>query len=164
MRNDLTTKRTSLSTSSDVINTLEYKMAALQEEDKPVQEGLSDYIALALDEIAAQEGQIKELEAQIKERKKELKDQTRAIKEDGAKFLLKYGIEKMVGAIVSSVSVRKGKKAGTKKVFKTELSKKEIEEFLEESGLGYYDEVETEATSDVLVVNKRRVVTPEIEE
>ena len=163
MKNDLTFHRTTLSTTTDVVNTLEYKMKSLEEGGLPIKEGLADYMALSIDEIESQLLQLKAVKAEIAERENALKTQSEYIKVECVKFLENYGIEKLEGNIISSVSIQKGKEAGTKKVFHTDLSKKEIEEMVISAGLGYYETVETEATEPKLKVNKRRVITPEIE-
>jgi len=163
MKNDLTFHRTTLSTTNDVINTLEYKMKSLETDGLPIKEGLADYMALSLDEIESQLQQLKAVKSEVADREKALKTQSEYIKVECVKFLENYGIEKLEGNIVSSVSIQKGKDAGTKKVFHTDLSKKEIEELVVNAGLGYYEPVETEATEPKLKVNKRRVITPEIE-
>lgn len=162
MKNDLTTKRTSLSHSIDVRSTLEWKMQSLQENDLPVQEGIADYIGLALDEIALKENQLKQVKQEIAERQKELSEQKESIKSGSVSFFEQYGIEKLEGNIISSITIIKAKDAGTKKVFKTELSKKEIEDFLIESGLGFYEEEPTEATSASIRVNKRKIALSEV--
>ena len=145
-----------------MINTLEYKMASLQEQNLPIQEGLSDYIGLSLDEIEAQLLQLKQLKQDVAEREKTLKLQASDIKEQAAKFLEKYGIEKMAGNIVSSVTITKGKPESTKTKFKLLVDKKAMEAFLVDSGLAVYETVEVPATKDTLRVNKRKVHTPEI--
>ena len=163
MKNDLTFKRTTLSTTDDVVNTLEYKMNSLQEQNLPLQEGLSDYIGLSLDEIEAQLLQLKAVKQEVSEREKSLKSHSKQIKEEGAKFLENYGIEKMEGNIVSSITITKGKPTSIKQKFVTELSKKEIEELIITSGFGYYEDIEVPETVDMLRVNKRKVIIPEVE-
>ncbi len=164
MKNDLTFKRTSLSTTDDVLNTLEYKMNSLQEQNLPLQEGLSDYIGLSLNEIEAQLLQLKSVKQEVSEREKTLKSHATQIKEDGAEFLKQYGIEKISGNIVSSITITKGKPVGIKHVFKTGLSKKDIETIIIDAGLGYMEATETPATKDSLRINKRKIAQAEIEE
>lgn len=162
MKNDLTTKRTSLSHSTDVVSTLTWKMQTLTEQNLPVQEGIADYIGLAIDEIEFKENQLKQVKKEISERETELKYQKASIKEGAAVFLEQYGIEKLEGNIISSITINKAKEAGTKKVFKTELSTKEIQDFLIESGLGYYEEVETNGSKASIRVNKRKIALSEV--
>jgi len=164
MKNDLTFKRTSLSTTDDVLNTLEYKMNSLQEQDLPIQEGLSDYIGLSLDEIEAQLQQLKAVKQEVSEREKVLKSHSQQIKEDGAKFLDQYGIEKMEGNIISSITITKGKPETSKVKFKLLVDKKASETYLVDGGLAVFESVEVPATKDVIRVNKRKVIVPEIED
>jgi len=164
MKNDLTTHRTSLSHTNDIIGTLEWKIKVLTDSELPVQEGLADYIGLSIEEIEMQERQLKELKSQLAEREKELKEQKQNILQDGAKFFEQYGIDSMDGIIVSSITIQKGKESTTKKKFVTNLTTKEKEALIYDAGLGHYEDVEVEATKSKLKVNKRKVITPEIED
>ncbi len=164
MKNDLTFRRTSLSTSADVVNTLEFKMESLQEQGLLVQEGIADYIGLSLNEIDAQLLQLKSVKQEVSEREKALKSQSTLIKEDGVLFLEKFGTEKLEGNIVSSVTIAKGKKASTKQEFKVLCTKEEMQNFLIDKGLGIMIDKEVPATKSKLRVNKRKIALAEVED
>ncbi len=164
MKNDLTTHRTSLSHTNDIIGTLEWKIKVLTDSELPVQEGLADYIGLSIEEIEMQERQLKELKAQLSAREKELKEQKQNILQDGAKFFEQYGIDRMDGNMVSSVTITKGKDATTKQKFVTNLTSKEKEALIYDAGFGHYEDVEVEALKPRLKINKRKIIVPEVEE
>ena len=169
MKNDLTiTKHSSLETNSDVIDVLNWKLEALKKEERPLEEGIADYIGFTLDNlkqsIASKKFYIEELRKLIK-----MDDvQTENIKTKGAKFLEQMGVEKLQGHIVSSVSITKGKAHSTKKkqVLKYLVPKEEIEELLITLGKAEYETVES--TSDAvprkLKVIARRVKNVEVAE
>ncbi len=157
-------KKTSLETSTDVVSTLKWKLERLQEEERDPGTGLADYIYLATDSIAAQLEELKSLKKQILDREKQLKEQDTSIKEGTADFLLSMGLDKLDGNLVSSITISKGKPATTKQKFVSNISKKEIEELVVKSGMGYYEEVEVPATPDVVRVNKRKIALSEVVE
>lgn len=163
MKNDLIFKRTSLSTSDDVDNTLNYKLQSLLSDNLPVQEGIADYIALSLDEISMQRLQLKAVKAEATERDKVLAEQERYVKEESAKFLIGQGADKLIGTVVSSITVSKGKKESTKKKFTLLVDKKESERYLIEAGLAVMEEVEVPATKATIRVNKRKTGTTTVE-
>ena len=164
MKNNLSLKRTSLSTSLDVRSTLEWKMQTLNEAELDVQGGLADYIGLSLDEIETQKLNLKAVKAEVGLREKDLTAQSENIKAGAVEFMEQYGIEKLEGNIVSSVTVSKGKDATTKKKFVTELTKKQIEEMVIEAGFGFYEDVEVPATESKVRVNKRKIALAEVVE
>ncbi len=162
--NNLTMKKTSLSTSSDVMETLKYKMMWLQEDGKDVQSGLADYIGQAISEIEGYESQLKELEHDIKERKAYLKEQKTHILTDGVGFMDDYVIEKLIGNLVSSINITKPKEATTKKVFKLLCTKEEAENFLIMSELATMVDKDVPLVKSKLRINRRKTGTVTIEE
>ncbi len=154
---------TSLESTSDVVETLGWKRDTINAEGLPVESGLADYIALSLDNLDAQIKQLKAVEAEIKARKAAITEQKRAIKEETAYFLRSNGLDSLKGVICSSVTISDGKPATTKQKFVSNISKKEIEELVVKSGMGYYEEVEVPATPDVVRVNKRKIALSEVE-
>ena len=157
-------KPTSLETTPNVKETLEWKINSLIEQDKNVSNGLADYFGIGLSNLDAQLAQLDEVAKEINSRKKALKAQITAIKEDGAHFLESQGIDKLEGVLTSSVTINKGKPEGTKTVFKLLVDKKTSESFLVDSGLAVYETIETPATKDTLRVNKRKVALSEVVE
>ena len=155
-------KPTSLETTPNVKETLEWKINSLIEQDKNVSNGLADYFGIGLGNLDAQLAQLDEVTKEINSRKKALKAQITAIKEDGAHFLESQGIDKLEGVLTSSVTINKGKPEGIKTVFKLLVDKKASESFLVDSGLAVYETVEAPATKDTLRVNKRKIALSEV--
>jgi hypothetical protein len=155
-------KATSLETTPNVIETLEWKINSLIEQDKNVSNGLADYFGIGLGNIDAQLAQLDELSKEISDRKKALKAQITTIKEEGAHFLEMQGIDKLDGVLTSSVTITKGKPESTKTKFKLLVDKKESEEFLVNSGLAVYEVVDVPATKDTIRVNKRKIALSEV--
>ena len=164
MKNDLTFKRTSLSTSDDVENTLEYKVQSLLAENLPVQEGIADYISLSLSELAMQRLQLKAVKAEIAERDKALAEQEKRIKEGAAEFLIAQGADKIMGTVVSSITVSKGKAETNKLKFTLLVDKKAADAYLVDAGMAVFENIEVPATKPTIRVNKRKVHVPEVEE
>lgn len=169
MKNDLTLKKhSSLESSSEVVNTLNWKLRALEYEDRPQEEGICDYIGFTLDNlkqsIDSKKFYIKELQQLIKQDTKQIE----VIKVDGVEFLEQMGVEKLQGHIVSSVTISKGKDAQekSKKVFKYLVPVEEIEELL--ITLGKAERVTVTTMSDPvpkkLRVTARRVKNVEVVE
>ena len=98
-------KPTSLETTTNVKETLNWKIAQLEQDGKNISNGLADYLYLGVNNIEMQLDQLKQLESEIKERKNALNEQIKAIKQDGAAFLLDNGINKLDGVLASSVTV-----------------------------------------------------------
>jgi len=160
----LETKKTSLEVSTDPTETLRWKLERLQEDNLPVEAGLADYIALAVDNLEAKAAYLSEVEKQIKEEKKRIKEQEAAIKTAAAEFIKKFGADRLEGAIVSSVTVTKPKEATTKRKLKLLQPKKAIDEFLVAEGLAEWEEVEVPPAPASVRINRRKVIVPEIEE
>lgn len=155
-------KPTSLETSLNVKETLNWKIAQLTEEDRNISNGLADYIYLGVNNLEQQLEQLKQLESDIKERKTALSEQIKAIKQDGATFLIENGIDRLDGVLASSVTVTKGKEESITTKFKLLVKKKESEQFLVDAGLAVYESVEVPATKDTLRINKRKIALSEV--
>ena len=162
--NELAMKKTSLSTSLDIVDTLKWKMSALQESDNDVQTGIADYIGIAIGEIEGQEAQLKTLEKEIKERKAYVAGQKSNILINGVEFMEEYGISKLEGNLISSITITKTKEATTKKEFKLLCTKEEMQDFLIDKGLGMWVDKDVPEVKSKLRVNKRKVIIPEIEQ
>jgi len=156
-------KATSLETTIDIQETLEWKINSLIEQDKNVSNGLADYFGIGLGNLDAQLLQLDEVTKEIKSRKEAIKAQITAIKEDGAYFLESQGIDKLEGVLTSSVTITKGKSETSKVKFKLLVDKKASEAYLVDGGLAVFESIEIPATKDMLRVNKRKIITPEIE-
>ncbi len=155
-------KPTSLETSPNVKETLNWKIEQLTEDDKNISNGLADYLYMGVNNLEQQLEQLKQLEADIKGRKTALNEQITAIKHDGANFLLEQGIERLDGVLASSVTVTKGKQESTKTKFKLLTDKKASEAYLVDAGLAVYESVEVPATKDTLRINKRKIALSEV--
>ena len=159
---------TSLESSKDVIETLNWKLSAINEAGLPAQSGIADYISLALDNLDAQVKQLDYVMSEIKARKEVIKEQKAYIQEQSAQFILDMGIDKLEGAIYSSVTITKAKEPSTKekRTFMLLCSKDEMEAFLVESGLAVYEveQVEIPAEKAKIRVNKRKVLVGTIED
>lgn len=170
-KNDLITKHASLETSGDVVDTLFWKLQNLKEAGLPVDTSLADYIAFSSDNLEAQLAQLKAVKQEVAQREKAIKIQLDRIKEDGATFLLDNGLDRLDGVICSSVTVTKAKESVTtiteSKEFVMNISQAELEELLIGLGKAEIKTVKTEKTSNnipaKLKINKRKVITPEVE-
>ena len=152
-------KKTRLSKTNDVVDTLNYKMLSLQEQDVDVQTRLADYIYRGVSEVDNDLLQLKALKDEIKEREAHLKAQKASILSGSASFLLSNGIDKLEGNLVSSVTVNKGKDETTKQVFTLLVTKKESESFMIEAGIAVMTDVEVPKTHDTIRINKRKAGT-----
>ncbi len=149
------------------MDTLNWKVKALEDESRPIEEGVADYIGFTIDNlkqsITSKKFYIKELQGLIKADEV----QTENIKTEGVKFLEQMGVEKLQGHIVSSVSIYKGKEAHTKekKKLKYLVPLEEIEDLLVTLGKAEYETVitEVEATPKKLRVTPRRIKNVEVE-
>ena len=164
MKHDLTTKRTSLSNSKDVVSTLDWKVSQLVEQKKPVQEGISDYIGMSINELDSQIDYLKEAKTAINKREKQLKEQKEAILEGTATFMINSGAERLEGIFVSSVTLTKAKDATTKEVYSLIVDKKEAEQYLINAGLAIMETKEVPATKAKVRVNNRKIALSEVVE
>ena len=161
MKNELGIKRTSLSTTTDVQATLEWKLSTI-DQDAAKMEVLADYMARSIDEVESSLKQLTAVKKEISEREKVLKSQKQFILEECAKFILGYGSDRFEGNLVSSVTVSKGKPILIKPKFKTNLSKKEQEHLICDAGMGYYSDEEVPATPDTIRINRRKIAHSEV--
>jgi hypothetical protein len=163
-------KKTSLENSADVIDTLKWKMQTIEEKRLPVEMGLADYIELAVSNLTNEQNYLADVKKQVADRDNEVKEQLEAIKVDGAVFLQSMGIEKLKGAICSSVSITKARpeseETTTSQVFTPLISEEEIQELLLALGKAEMRTVtETKTTKALpakLKVNKRKIALAEV--
>lgn len=165
-------KKTSLESSEDVADTLKWKVATLAEDGLSVENGLADYVALAIGNLENRLDYIKSSQAIIANEKKAIEKQIKTIKNEGANFFIENGIDKAEGVFCSSVSVTPEKVATetetTKKVFTPLITQAEIEELLLGLGKAEMREETTTKTSNYIApalrINKRKVQAAEIVE
>ena len=112
MKNKLS-NHTSLEKASNVKDTLDWKIERIKKENLPVDTSLADYIAFSLENLEGQLNQLKALKREIKAREDYLKSQIDKIKVEGAEYLLGLGVDKLEGAICSSITVTKAKESKT---------------------------------------------------
>jgi hypothetical protein len=163
-------KKTSLEKSDDVLDTLTWKVSYIKESGLPIESGLADYIALALQNIGHELAYLKDVKKQISEREKFMKSQAETIKVDGARFFELNGLEKLEGEICSSVTVTKGKEAKntetTEDVFTLLIDEEEMRELLIGLGKAEMRKITTTKTTNEtpskLRVNSRKVIKPEV--
>lgn len=167
MENELSLKKhSSLESSSDVVDTLKWKLKALEDEERPIEEGIADYLGFTLDNLTQSIDSKKFYIEELKKLIKKDEVQIEAIKVDGVKFLESLGVEKLQGHIISSVTISKGKEAQekSKEVFKYLVPVEEIEELL--IVLGKAQRVTVTTVSDPipskLRVTPRRVKNVEV--
>lgn len=167
MKNELSLKKhSSLERSPDVIDTLNWKLKALEDEERPLEEGIADYIGFSLDNlkqsISSKKFYIEELKKLIGEDEVQIEN----IKTEGVKFLEQMGVEKLQGHIISSVTISKGKEAQekSKKRLKYMVPVEEIEELLIILGKAEYETVTTmsDPIPSKLRVIPRRVKNVEV--
>lgn len=170
-KNELIFKHASLETSVDVVDTLEWKLHSLEEAGLPIDTSLADYIAFSCDNLEGQLEQLKAVKKELADREKSIKAQLGRIKEDGATFLLENGLERLDGVICSSVTVTKARESATttteSREFVMNISQAELEELLIGLGKAEIKTVVSEKMSNAipakLKINKRKVITPEVE-
>ena len=167
MENNLTLKKHStLEDNPKVVEVLNWKLQALEEEARPLEEGIADYIGFTLDNL---QQSISSKKFYIEELKKSIKRdevQTENIKTEGVKFLEQMGVEKLRGHIVSSVFISKGRESQTKekKKLKYLVPVEEIEELLITLGKAEYETIttETKPIPPKLRLTKRRIKNVEV--
>ena len=162
--NYLTTKKTSLSSSKSVVETLNWKRSQLIEDKKQVAESIADYIGLAVEEIEGSIEHATNIKAVITEKIRELKEQKKEVLEGSAEFLTESGISRLDGTIISSITVTKGKAPTTKKVYTVIEDAKEVRKYLISAGLAVMEEVEVPAVPAKAKVNRRKILIGEVED
>lgn len=163
---------TNLETTSDVKDTLEWKIQAIEKDNLPIDTGLADYIALSIDNLDNQLAQIKFVKSELADREKDIKAQIEAIKVDGATFLLENGLEKLGGIFCSSVSVTKEKQSEVvtteERQLKYNIPQNEIDELLVGLGKAEYETVVVEKKTNFIPakirVNKRKILIGTVED
>ena len=164
------TKHTSLETSTEIIDTLQWKLDTIEGKDHEAV--LADYIALAVDNLTNKKDYLKSLANEIRAETKRIDGQITSIKQGAGQFLLDNGIEKLNGGIVSSVTVTKPKDATvttttTEKIVVT-ATKEQVNDALIALGFAEVKQVETEkvieAKPATIRINKRKIAVPEIVE
>ena len=167
MKNDLSPrKHSSLETNSNIVDTLNWKLKALEDEARPLEEGIADYLGFTLDNlkqsIDSKKFYIEELKKLIKTDEVQIEN----IKTDGVKFLEQMGVEKLQGHIVSSVTISKAKPSTekSKRKLKYLVPVEEIEELLITLGKAEYETVTTvsDPIPPKLRVTARRVKNVEV--
>ena len=177
MKNDLSPrKHSSLETNSNIVDTLNWKLKALEDEARPLEEGIADYLGFTLDNlkqsIDSKKFYIEELKKLIKTDEVQIENiktdevQIENIKTDGVKFLEQMGVEKLQGHIVSSVTISKAKPSTekSKRKLKYLVPVEEIEELLITLGKAEYETVTTvsDPIPPKLRVTARRVKNVEV--
>jgi len=131
-------KKTSLESTENVKDTLEWKLQSIKVANLPTETALADYIAFSIDNLNNKISYIQVAKKEFEDEIKEVNNQIEYIKTEGAKFLQDAGIERLEGIICSSVTITKGRQeeeTETKKaVFTPLISEAEIEEFLIKQG------------------------------
>ena len=147
---DLAIKKTALQHAESVEAVLNWKLEELQNSNLPIETGLCDYIALALE---GQDDEIKKLEEykkKIDEAISELKTNRDKNREDVYQWLQKTGLDKLKGIHVSSITCKPESVSVTKRFIK-ECTNDE----LVEKGLGYYEE-NIKTIAQTIKINKKR--------
>ncbi len=157
-------RQTSLETTTDIKDTLNWKLSTLQEDGKDISTNLADYFYRADMSLNGQLDQLKELEAEIKQRKTTINEQISAIKVQGASFLTDNGIDSLTGNLASSITITKGKPAGTKQKFIMDCTTREMQRTLLGVGLGHIEKVDVAATVDKIRINRRKSGTVTVDE
>lgn len=165
-------KKTSLESSEDVGDTLKWKVAALTDGGLSVENGLADYVALAVGNLESRLDYIKSSQKIIADEKKAIEKQIKIIKNDGATYFAGLGMDKAEGVFCSSVSVTPEKPASTitttEKIFTPLITQSEIEELLIGLGKAEIKKVTTTKTSNYIApalrINKRKAQAVEIVE
>jgi hypothetical protein len=164
-------KHTSLEETKDVKDTLQWKLTTIEEDGRPTEEALADYIAFALDNIQNKRGYLKDVVKQIQAEGKRLDAQAKAIKEGAAEFLIENGIEKLNGGFVSSVTVTpaKDEKITIEEVeeYVVTASENEVRDLLLSMDMAEVRKTTrekiTKASPATIRINKRKIQVPEVE-
>ena len=131
-------KPTSLENTSDVKDTLQWKLKDIESNKLPAESALADYLALAIENLEKKLEYVLYSKSIFDNEAKDIKKQIDFIKVESACFLRDQGIEKLIGVRCSSVSMTKERLASSndvdEKVFYTSMSNIEIQEFLIDLG------------------------------
>lgn len=131
-------KKTSLESSSDIVDTLNWKLQDINRSNVPAESAVADYIALAVDNLNKDIQYIKSVEKDYATQRKLKTKQIEEIKVKGAEFFISIGLVKLDGIKCSSITLTKGKESQTtadnKSIFYPLISELEIEELLIELG------------------------------
>ena len=149
---------------NDVKQTLDWKLKQLQDKSLPTESGLADYIEFGMSNIKLKIEQLSNYKNSIIAEIDKLKKFELSTSEKIAEWIISQGIDKLKGIQCSSITINKGCEAKEEKIkkfeFETDLTQKEIEEFLVNNGKGKYIEVEmtkiTPATKDKIKINSKR--------
>lgn len=150
--------------SQNTKETLNWKLEQLESKNLPVESGLADYIYFGVSNIDKKIEQLKNYKDAIIEEMNNLKAYKESVSVDCAEWIQSQGIEKLNGLECSSITINKGSEAKEekiiKKVFVTNKTELEIQEFLVKNGLGEFIEKEetkiTLASKDKIRINKKR--------
>lgn len=148
-----------LTEDDNVLDALNWKLSKIQADNLPIS-SITDYIYNGLNSLDTEAEQIDNYIAELKERKATLKAKKQKISEGVATFFIANGVEKLDGSVISSITLTAPKEATkkVKQVFKTELSKDEINAFLASNGKGEFieDTEDVEAKPATIRINKKR--------
>jgi hypothetical protein len=138
-------------TKEEITPLLNSKIAEYTEKNLPIEQSLADYIALGIQNIDFRIEQLKNYKKMLDEEIKELSTQKQNISEEVADYVeTNLGVEKLKGAIVSSITIKQPGERKTKK-FILDVDKDE----LIKSKMAHYEEIVT-PTPKQIKVNKRR--------
>ena len=167
---ELVAKTTALEiiSNENISATLTYKAEMLKAKNLPVENGLADYIALGVQNIDNKVAEYKNYKRMIDDEIKQLNEHKDNISKESAKWMQEQGMDKLNGAIVSSVTITKGKEAETKVNEKVVFSMNgiqytDLETLTNElvgNGIGVFEVLKTEsqieATEDKIRINKKK--------
>ena len=161
--NEIIKKRSITKPDSNVKAILYSKLKHYQEQNLPI-EILTDYIGKGLQQIDDEIQQLKNYKKMIDEKIKDLQNQTFNVKVQGAEFLRENGLDKLEGIEVSSITINSSTPSSEEviqeKTFITDLTQKEINDFLVTQNLGRYETKDaikvTNEIPETLKVNKKR--------
>ncbi len=161
---ELTEYHTNLAKTSNIMATLDWKLSAITEAGLPTDTALSDYIALTVDEIKAEIAYLNEVKQVATERINARKSHLEDVLEGSAIFLENFGVDRMDGGIISSITITKAKPASTKDKFVRDCTAKEMEATLLNTGLAHLETVDVPEIFAKVKINRRKTGTVTIEE
>ncbi len=159
------TYTTSLETTDNVAETMEWKISSLAEDGEVTDVQVADYLALSIGNLERLKAFMKQTVKETNTKAKKIEKHIDLIKTDGAKYLIDNGLidpnsdktkdRKIAGAnYCSSISVSKEKPSvsttTTKKEFVMNITQDELEELLIGLGKAEYKEVEIEKKSNMI--------------